>query len=124
MRAPRYKFPDEVRSTTRVIAARMVREGRIADTPEDLATWISREPAIEATLEKGGYHTAFVADDLFPLLEAFLTNAERTLPASASHLASESAVSAGSFKRPWLIAGLLLLMLGLLILALVMGARA
>ena len=41
MRAPRYRFPESVRETTRVIAARMVRERTITHTPEELEAWIN-----------------------------------------------------------------------------------
>lgn len=70
MRAPRYRFPESVRETTRVIAARMVRERTITHTPEELEAWIASEPEVKASLESGGYVSSFNAHDLFPLLEA------------------------------------------------------
>ena len=75
MRAPRYRFPDEVRSTTRIIASRMVDGGTTARTPEELDAWISGAPDLRATLQRGGYGSAFTAHDLFPLLEVFVAKA-------------------------------------------------
>lgn len=75
MRAPRYRFPDQVRSTTRTVASRMVRTGEIARTPEQLDAWISEEPDVKESLEKGGYNTAFTSADLFPLLQVFIVQA-------------------------------------------------
>jgi hypothetical protein len=75
MRAPRYQFPEEVRSTTRTIASRMVQDGSIAQTPEQLDTWISGSPQVRQSLEKGGYNTAFTSHDLFPLLQVFVVQA-------------------------------------------------
>lgn len=75
MRAPRYRFPNEVRSTTREIADRMVREGTVAHTPEQLEAWISERPEVREVLERGGYGREFTAHDLFPLLEVFVAKA-------------------------------------------------
>lgn len=75
MRGPRYRFPDEVRATTRAMASRMVEEGTIIQTPEQLATWISERAAVRESLERGGYSTAFAAQDLFPLLQVFVEKA-------------------------------------------------
>ena len=75
MREPRYRFPDEVRTTTRAMASRMVQEGTIVQTPEQLATWMSERVAERESLERGGYSTAFTAPDLFPLLEVFVEQA-------------------------------------------------
>ncbi|MBA2670989.1 MAG: hypothetical protein H0U67_11510 [Gemmatimonadetes bacterium] len=72
MRGPRYRFPDQVRNTTRTIAARMIREGEIARSPEELDAWIVQRPEVHAPLEKGGYGSAFDSSDLFPLLVVFL----------------------------------------------------
>ena len=76
MRAPRYRFPDRVRTVTRNIAARMVQDGSVAQTPEDLEAWIARTPAAREALETGGYGTRFTARDLFPLLQAAVADAE------------------------------------------------
>ena len=80
MRPPRYRFPDEVRSTTRAIASRMVQDGVVARTPEELDTWISRAPDVAASLENGGYGTAFTSDDLFPLLQVFVAQTRGSAP--------------------------------------------
>lgn len=71
MRAPRYQFPNEVRETTRLIAARMTSEGAVAGTPEELEAWIAAAPDVEAPLARGGYRTKFTASDLLPLLQVF-----------------------------------------------------
>jgi hypothetical protein len=81
MRGPRYRFPDQVRNTTRTIAARMIREGEIARSPEDLDAWITRRPEVHAPLEKGGYGSAFDSSDLFPLLAVFLGPENAPAPA-------------------------------------------
>jgi hypothetical protein len=80
MRAPRYQFPNEVRSTTRAMAARMVQGGQVAETPEQLEEWISREGDVREPLEDGGYGTEFTAHDLFPLLQVFITQAGGPAP--------------------------------------------
>lgn len=110
MRAPRYRFPDEVRSTTRSIAARMIQEGTIAQTPEELDTWISQRPDIQAPLEKGGYNTAFTAHDLFPLLQVAAEKAGGPAP--------EADAPPRSSRPRWLVAGLLLLVLMIVLLVL------
>jgi hypothetical protein len=65
MRPPRYHFPDEVRSATREMAARSVRAGTVARTPEELDAWIQQAPDVREPLERGGYTTEFTASDLF-----------------------------------------------------------
>jgi hypothetical protein len=80
MRPPRYRFPDEVRSTTRAMASRMVHDGTIAQTAEQLDTWISQRPDVRESLESGGYGTAFTADDVFPLLQVFVAQAGGAVP--------------------------------------------
>lgn len=72
MRAPRYRFPEEVRSTTRAMASRMVDDGAIPRTPEELDAWIAGAPEVRGVLEKGGYGTAFTSADLLPLLDVFV----------------------------------------------------
>jgi hypothetical protein len=81
MREPRYRFPNEVRSTTRSIASWMLREGEVAESPEELEAWIAQRPEFLKPLEGGGYGKAFTARDLFPLLQAFLGAAAATPPA-------------------------------------------
>lgn len=75
MRPPRYRFPDEVRSAIRTIATRMVQDGNIARTPEELEEWVAREPAIRETLEDGGYGEEFTAEDMLPLVHVFVVQA-------------------------------------------------
>jgi hypothetical protein len=84
MRPPRHRFSDEVRSTTRFIASRMVRGGTIARTPEALEGWIAGAPGVRESLVQGGYGTAFTAEDLFPLLEAMVVKAGGPPPAPAA----------------------------------------
>jgi hypothetical protein len=96
MRPPRYRFPDEVRSTTRSMAARMVREGTATDTPEALDGWIAERPEVREPLERGGYGARFTADDLHPLLVVFL--AQAGVPPAAADATAESA-------RRWLVWG-------------------
>lgn len=75
MRPPRYRFPDEVRSATRGMAAGMVRDGTVPGTPEALDRWIGERPETAETLARGGYGTEFTSEDLFPLLQVFVANA-------------------------------------------------
>lgn len=80
MRAPRYRFPEVVRSTTRDAASRMVRQGSVARTPEELDRWVSENPDVKEPLERGGYGRAFDAADLLPLLEAMVVQAGGPAP--------------------------------------------
>jgi hypothetical protein len=80
MRPPRYQFPNEVRETTRTMASRMVGEGTIARTPEELDAWIAQAPDARGPLENGGYGREFTAADLFPLLQVFVTQAGGPAP--------------------------------------------
>jgi len=75
MRPPRFRFPNEVRTTTRTIASRMVDDGAIAQTSEQLGAWIEQRPEVRESLEIDGYGTDFTADDLFPLLQVFIVQA-------------------------------------------------
>lgn len=109
MRAPRYRFPDEVRTATRGIASRMVADGTCADSPEQLDAWLAAAPEVRETLERGGYGTAFTAQDLFPLLQVFMTpRAESPGPA----------VRAVTPSRRWWLIGLFLLLLVVLVVVL------
>lgn len=114
MRGPRYRFPDEVRSTTRDIASRMVQDGAIAATPEELDSWISARPEVKDPLERGGYNTAFTSDDLFPLLQVFIQLAGGPAPRV------EAAPRAP--RRPW-IPAFLVLSIAALIVALIAVLR-
>jgi hypothetical protein len=109
MRAPRYRFPDEVRSTTRAMASRMVHDGTIARTPEELDAWIAREPGVREPLERGGYGTAFTAHDLLPLLHVFVEKAGGPAP----H-ADEPAPSSSGGRR---VVGLVVVLVAALLLA-------
>lgn len=80
MRAPRHRFSDGVRSTTRAIAVRMVEEGEIATTPGELDAWLAERPDARKPLVAGGYGQVFTADDLFPLLQVFLVQAGGPAP--------------------------------------------
>lgn len=84
MRAPRYRFPEEVRSATRTIATQMTRDGTVATTPEELDAWLARAPEIRAVYEQGGYGTAFTAADVLPLLEVFVAQRETPTPRAAA----------------------------------------
>lgn len=75
MRDPRYRFPDEVRSVTRNIAARMVKQDLVPASPEQLDIWLESTPAAKEALEKGGWGTRFTSHDLFPLLQVFVAKA-------------------------------------------------
>lgn len=75
MRAPRYRIPDEVREATRAMAIRMVREDRMARGPADLDAWLTANPEMHATTQRGGYGTDFSAEDLYPLLQVMMADA-------------------------------------------------
>jgi hypothetical protein len=99
MRPPRYQFPNEVRETTRAMASRMVGDGTIARTPEELDAWIARAPDARGPLENGGYGREFTADDLFPLLQVFVTQAGGPAPTPDA--------SPRPSSRPFLVAAVL-----------------
>ena len=75
MRPPRYRFPDEVRTTTRAMATRMVTESTVVETPADLEAWLVANPRDKQSLEKGGFESEFNAADLLPLLHVMIQNA-------------------------------------------------
>ena len=114
MRPPRYRFPNEVRDATRAAASRMVRDGDIARTPEDLDAWIARAPDVREPLESGGYGKEFTAEDLLPLLQVMVERAGGPAPAPDTPPRSS--------RRPWLV-GLAVVLLVLLVVAVVMGTR-
>ena len=84
MRPPRYHFPDEVRTATREMAARSVRDSTVARTPEELDGWISEAPEVREPLERGGYTTEFTASDLFPLYAVMVEKAGGPAPGAAA----------------------------------------
>lgn len=114
MRAPRYRFPDEVRTATRAMAARMLADGTVAETPEQLDGWLLEAPDIRASLERGGYGTAFTAEDLLPLLRAFVERSGGSPPAAAP--------PARSPGRWWLVGLVLAVLVVVLVVFLRMGA--
>jgi hypothetical protein len=107
MRPPRYRFPEEVRATTRGIASRMIREEGVARSPEQLAAWIAERPEVREPLVEGGYGTAFTAEDLYPLLAAFLGAAAGPPPEARSPSRSAS---------KWFIWGLIVLLVAAVLL--------
>lgn len=116
MRPPRFQFPNEVRSTTRSIASRMVDDGTIAQTPEQLDAWIEQRPAVRESLAADGYGTEFTADDLFPLLQVF------AVQAGGPPLEADPGPRASS--RRWVLFALLAAVaIGLVVLAVATGVR-
>lgn len=114
MRPPRYRFPNEVRETTRTIATRMVGDGDVAQTPRDLEAWIAGAPEMRESLERGGYGQEFTADDLFPLLQVLVVKAGGPAP--------EPEAPARSSTRAWQV-GLAAVLLVVVIIMVVMGMR-
>lgn len=88
----------------------MSSDGSVVRTPEELDVWISRQPNIQAVLERGGYGTKFTSADLLPLLEVFLAQEERAPP-------PEAAPPRGTNRR-WLMAIIVVVLVVLLVLAL------
>lgn len=114
MRAPRYRFPDEVRTATRGMAARMLADGTVADTPEQLDAWLSEAPADRESLERGGYGTAFTAEDLLPLLRAFIERSGGSPPTAPA--------PARSSGRWWVVGLVVAVVVVVLVVVLRMGA--
>lgn len=114
MRAPRHRFSDRVRSATRDIASRMVDEHAIAETPEQLDSWIAANPDIRKSLVAGGYNQVFTAHDLFPLLQVFIVQAGGPAPAGEA--------APPPSRRGWKVG--LLLGLGLLAVAVLVAVLA
>jgi hypothetical protein len=77
-RPPRYRFPNEVRETTRAMAAEMVREGSIPADPAALDAWIAAHPEHRGSLAAGGYGERFTGEDLLPLLDVFIVQSGGT----------------------------------------------
>jgi hypothetical protein len=77
-RPPRYRFPNEVRETTRAMSAEMVREESIPDDPVALDAWIAAHPERREALERGGYGERFTGEDLLPLLDVFIVQSGGT----------------------------------------------
>jgi hypothetical protein len=117
MRPPRFQFPNEVRSITRTIASAMVGNGNVAETPEQLDTWIGQRPDVRESLRADGYGTDFSAEDLFPLLQVFVGQAGGAAP--------EPAARPRASHRRWVLPALLLVMvITVVVLALMMAPRS
>ena len=95
MRPPRYHFPDEVRTATREMATRSVRDGTVARTPEELDAWILQAQDVREPLERGGYTTEFTASDLFPLYAVMVEKAGGAAPQAAAAPPSRTRWSVG-----------------------------
>ena len=108
-RPPRHRFSEDVRSATRAAAARMVKEGSVVGTAEELDAWIAREPAVRASMERGGYGSAFTADDLLPLLHVLVEKGGGVVP--RPHDPAAEAPSPARSRWPLLLAALLLVSL-------------
>jgi len=114
MRPPRHRFSEEVRETTRSMAARMARDGTVPATPEELDAYIARTPDAREPLERGGLGRDFTSDDLLPLLHVFAGTtgavARPTVPTKAPSLGR------------WVLGLLLLVALGVLFALMAGGA--
>ncbi|HEX7708440.1 MAG TPA: hypothetical protein VF701_18405, partial [Thermoanaerobaculia bacterium] len=53
----------------------MVHAGAVAESPEELNTWIARTDDLRERLTKSGYGSEFDAHDLFPLFQAYVAKA-------------------------------------------------
>ena len=82
MRPPRHRFSEEVRETTRGMASRMVGQGAVPATPEELDAWIAGVPEAREPLQRGGYGRDFTAEDLLPLLHVFAASAGGSAPST------------------------------------------
>lgn len=110
MRDARYRFSDDVRSMTRAIAVRMIHAGEVAESPEALDAWIARTDDLRDRLVKGGYGSAFSADDLFPLFQAHVARAAPSTPAR-SRAGATRWLWIGLIAAVVVIAGLILAMM-------------
>ena len=101
------------------MASRMVDDGNVAQTPEELDAWIASRPDVREVLDRDGYGTNFTAEDLFPLFQIFVAKAGgQVAPVGA---ADEPAPRS---SRTWLLAGFLLLIFVILVYALIRDASA
>ena len=101
------------------MASRMVHDGDVAQTPEELDAWIASRPDVREVLDRDGYGTNFTANDLFPLFQIFVAKAGGQ--AAPVGPADEPARRS---SRPWLLAGFLLLVFVVLVYALIRDAPA
>jgi hypothetical protein len=51
----------------------MIHAGAVAETADALRTWIEHTEDLRERLIRGGYESAFDADDLCPLFQGFVT---------------------------------------------------
>jgi hypothetical protein len=79
------------------MAARTVRDGTVAGTPEELDAWILQAPDVREPLERGGYTTEFTAADLFPLYEVMVEKAGGTVPRPETPAPSRTPSRVGLF---------------------------
>ena len=113
MRDARYRFSDDVRSTTRAIALRMIHAGAVAESPEALEAWIARTDDLRERLTNGGYGSAFLASDLFPLFQGFVAKATTATPPRSA---------AGPAR--WLWIGAIVLVVAIVVAVIVAGTIA
>ena len=66
------------------MVSRTIASHSVAESSEQMAAWISAEPDVAESLRKGGYGTAFNADDLFPLYQVMVSKSLAVPPASAA----------------------------------------
>lgn len=92
----------------------MVRDGTVAETPEQLDAWIARTPDAREVLERDGYPRDFTAHDLFPLLQVFVGKA-------GGRIDPVQETRPRSFGKWWLV-GFLVLLFVLLVFALLNNA--
>lgn len=110
MRDPRYRFSDEVRTTTRAAALRMIHAGTVAASPEALGAWIAQTDDLRETLTNGGYGSAFTAEDLFPLFQGYVAKAT-----------TATAAPARSRPAKWLWIGLIVIVIAIIAGVMVVG---
>jgi hypothetical protein len=97
----------------------MVRDGTVAQTPEELDTWIANTPDAREIFERDGYNRDFTAHDVFPLLQVFVAKAGgQVAPAGPADEAPHRS------SRTWLLAGFLLLVFVVLVYALITNASS
>ena len=104
MRDARYRFSEDVRSTARAIALRMIHAGAVAASPEELEAWIARTDDLRERLTNGGYGSEFGASDLFPLFQGFVAKATTAAPSRS-----------GAGPAKWLWIGLIVVVVAMVV---------